>query len=64
MVLSVSAHMITFNPKDNFNYISGRTTCLKACENVEGRKTEGQQKDGEQLSYRQPAQATAPSTLA
>lgn len=26
--------MITFNPKDNFNYISGRATCLKACENM------------------------------
>lgn len=34
MVLPVSAYMITFNPKDNFNYISGRTTCLKACENM------------------------------
>lgn len=31
---------------------------------VEGWKAEGQQKDGEELSNRQPAQAAAPSTLA
>lgn len=61
IVLSLSAHIITFNPKDNFNYISGRITCPKACENMW--KAEGQQKDGQELPYRQPAQATAPSTL-
>lgn len=31
MVLSVSAHMITFNPKDNFIYVS---TCLKDSEST------------------------------
>lgn len=38
MVLSVSGHTITFNPEDNFNYISGGTTCLEAtCGRVESR---------------------------
>lgn len=67
--LSVSAHIITFNPKDNFNYISRRRRCLKACENVwMGGRERGSgahpAKDGGDLSYTWPAQPTGPATLA
>lgn len=39
--LSVSAHIVAFNPKDNFNHVSGRRRYLKAmktCGWMEGRE--------------------------
>lgn len=65
--LSVSAYIITVNPKDNFNHVSGRRRCLKACENMwmDGRERGSgthPAKDGGDPSYIWPAQLTAACT--
>lgn len=67
--LSVSAHVITFNPKNNFNHISGRRRCLQTCENLwmGGRERSSgahPATDGGDPSYMWPAQPTVSATLA